>query len=246
MADAILTSSKGAVTLLAEDFDVPTSRITALPDCVDTTAFRPGVLAPDAALAIRASLGIPPDRQVVTYLGLLAEYQGTDHLIRAAARIVRERPTAHFLIMGFPGTDVYAAKAAAAGIANHVTFTGRIPYESAPHMLSLGQVAVAPKLSATEGSGKVLTYMAMGLPVVAFDTPVSRDYLGDDGVYAAAGDAEELAERILDLLVAPESACAIGDRLRARAEADFGWDRAGRTILGVYADVARAPLRDQG
>jgi hypothetical protein len=37
-----------------------------------------------------------------------------------------------------------------------------------------------PKLSETEGSGKLLNFMAVGLPAVAFDTPVAQ-YLGPDG-----------------------------------------------------------------
>ncbi len=61
--------------------------------------------------------------------------------------------------------------------AQDVAFTGKIPYDRAPEYLAFGDVAVAPKLSATEGSGKILNYMAMGLPVVAYDTPVSREYL---------------------------------------------------------------------
>jgi hypothetical protein len=35
--------------------------------------------------------------------------------------------------------------------------------------------------------------MAMGLPVVTFDTPVSREYLGEIGIYAAFGSVHELA-----------------------------------------------------
>ena len=38
----------------------------------------------------------------------------------------------------------------------------------------LGDVAVAPKMSETEGAGKIVNYLAMGLPVVTFDTQVSR------------------------------------------------------------------------
>jgi glycosyltransferase involved in cell wall biosynthesis len=147
--------------------------------------------------------------------------------------------------MGFPGTDVYAARAAAAGIGQHVTFTGRVDYDASPQYLALGCVAVAPKLSATEGSGKVLTYMATGLPVVAFDTPVSRDYLGEDGRYAAPGNSLQLAERIAELLEDPQARAATGDRLRRRAEQRFGWLAAGERILEVYDSVARQPVKEQ-
>lgn len=244
LADAIVTSSAPAARLLTDEFGIPAERVVSLPDCVDTESFKPGLVDSRAARELEASLGIPPGRQIVVYLGLLAPYQGTDHLLTAAAKVVAQRPSTHFLIMGFPGTDLYAARAAAAGLGDHVTFTGRVAFEAAPYHLALGSVAVAPKLSATEGSGKVLTYMAMGLPVVAFDTAVSRDYLGHHGRYAAPGDAEGLASRVLELLDDPEAARRLGAVLRRRAAESFAWDRAGRRILDVYdAVTGRAPLR---
>ena len=38
-------------------------------------------------------------------------------------------------------------------------------------------MAAAPKMSRTEGNGKIANYMAMGLPTVAFETPVAREIL---------------------------------------------------------------------
>jgi len=123
-------------------------------------------------------VGIPQDRTVVAYLGLLAPYQGTDLLLEAASIIQRVRRDVHYFIMGFPGVDTYRMKAIERGLADHVTFTGKVNYEDAPRYLRLGDVAVAPKVSETEGCGKLLNYMACALPTVAFDTPVSREYLG--------------------------------------------------------------------
>ena len=146
--------------------------------------------------------------------------------------------------MGFPGPHVYKAKADGMGLADHSTFTGRIAYEQAPGHLALGDVAVGPKMSATEGSGKLLNYMAMGLPVVAFDTPVSREYLAGHGSYAAPGDAGQLAERVLELVADRDGAARAGRRLRERAEASFDWLAAGRRLIGVYDALGvRAPAR---
>ena len=102
-------------------------------------------------------------------------------------------------------------------------------------------IAVAPKLSDTEGSGKILNYMAMGLPTVAFDVPVSREYMGDDGCYAAPGDARGLSDRIVELLDDPDGARALGQRLRARAVERYDWLHAGEVLLDVYGRVATAP-----
>ena len=154
--------------------------------------------------ALQARLNIPADRRIVVYLGLLNEYRGTGVLLDAAAQVLRGGLNVHFVIIGFPNIDRYRARAEALGIADRVSFPGGVPYDQAPLWLSLGDIAVEPKMSATEGAGKVLNYMAMGLPIVAFDIPVMREYLGDLGVYAPLGDATAFAGRIQALLGDPE------------------------------------------
>lgn len=239
-ADAIVVSSGHAAGQLTAEFAVDGRRLFALPDCVDGTAFRPGLLPAAEREDWRARLGIPAGRQVVAYLGLLARHQGTDLLLEAARRVVAARPDTHFLIMGFPGTDVYQAQAAALGLSEHTLFTGRVPYLEAPRWLALGDVAVAPKISLTEGSGKLLNYMAMGLPTVAFDTPVSREYLGADGVLVPLGDAAAFGDAILGQLADPVAAGQQAARLRQRALSDYDWLAAGEQLLALYDRLALA------
>jgi glycosyltransferase involved in cell wall biosynthesis len=107
-------------------------------------------------------------------------------------------------------------------------------------MLALGDVAVAPKISATEGSGKVLNYMAMGLPTVAFDTPVHREYLGELGIYARRGQADALAKALGWILAQEAHGRKVGVQLRERAQALYSWDRAGQRIEQVYGVVCKA------
>jgi len=233
--DVILTSTVHGARLLIEAFGARPERVIPFPDAVNTEVFRPPLPEEVPALQrLRDERGIPPGRRLVVYLGLLAPYQGTDLLLQAAARVVRRDPQVHFLIMGFPGEAMYQAQAAALGISDHVTFTGKVPYEQAPAYLRLGELAVAPKMSATEGSGKLLNYMATGLPVVAFDTPVSREFMGREGYYARFGDAESLAEWILYALHHPGESAERGRRLRERAIAHYSWKAAGQALLEIY------------
>jgi len=234
---AILTSSHHALQLLTNDFHCSPERVTAIPDCVNADLFAPAS-SQEKANSLKAGLGIPLDRQVVVYLGLLAEWQGTGLLLQAARQLVSRRPNVHFLIMGFPSVETYRCQAEELGLGAHVTFTGRVPYEQAPDWLSLGDVAVAPKTSETEGSGKLLNYMAMGLPTVAFDSPVSREYLGEFGTYARAGNAESLADALESLLVDGGRAQSLGQRLRQRAVQLYSWTHAGQRILDVYDRVS--------
>ena len=145
-------------------------------DGVDTDAFRPD-LDPGNLQAM-----VPPGRRTVVYLGLLTPYQGVDHLLRAIPQVLARVPQAHFLVGGYPNEEHYRQMAHELGIAEQVSFPGRIDYDQAARYLALGEVAVGPKLSETESNGKLYNYMACALPTVAFDTPASREILGDLGV----------------------------------------------------------------
>ena len=127
------------------------------------------------------------DAQVIVYLGILQDYQGIPHLIQAAKPVLERHPNTYFLIMGFPNQARYRQLAQSVGVSDRVLFPGRVPREQNPSHLALGDIAAAPKLSATEGAAKLLYYMAMALPVVAFDTPVSQEYLGEWGMCAEPG-----------------------------------------------------------
>ncbi|MFN8442296.1 MAG: glycosyltransferase family 4 protein [Caldilineaceae bacterium] len=231
----ILTSSANAQQLLISSFAIDDSRVALLPDCVNADAFRPRETFDAQQLQqLRSDLGIPEQAQLIVYLGLLAEYQGTGLLLRAMQRIIRQEPNVYLLLMGFPGVAYYQQLAQNLGIAERVIFTGKVPYVKAPTCLALGNVAVAPKLSISEGAGKLLNYMATALPTVAFDTPVAREYLGRHGLYAVRGDVTSLAKKLLSALNGGDGMANSGRQLRQRAIQLYSWETAGRQIVSIY------------
>jgi glycosyltransferase involved in cell wall biosynthesis len=238
----ILTSSANAERILIEQFQSDPARIRSLQDCVNTDEFRPAAaFASDELARLRVQLGIPADAKVIVYLGLLAEYQGTPHLLQAMQHLQARHEDVYLLLMGFPGVEYYQQQAAALGVRDRVIFTGRVFYEEAARHLALGQVAVAPKLSLTEGAGKLLNYMAMGLPTVAFDTPVAHEYLGMSGLYAKLGSVESLASHLNHVLEDPLLGERLGQQLRQRAVDHFQWQRAGAQLEAAYATLCDEP-----
>jgi glycosyltransferase involved in cell wall biosynthesis len=235
--DAILTSSGRAREILHQDFHVPRSRIRTLPDCANLTRFDPDKFSSEAKKQLRQRLGIPDGRIIVAYLGLLTDYQGIPHLIETAVRLKAAGENIHFLIMGYPNHVHYQNIAQAKQVADTITFTGKVEYRDAPFYLSLGDIAIAPKMSDTEGSGKVLNYMALGQPIVAYDSPVHREYLAEFGVYAASGDVGELTTAVAGLSHDPERRAWLGGQLRERARTQFSWDAAGRQIVNLYDEL---------
>lgn len=239
LPSAILTSSRQATDLLQDDFDVPTQRLQPLPDCADTTRFDPENFSAEAKQKLKQKLKLPLDRPIVAYLGLLTDYQGIPHLLQAAAKLKQRGELTHFLIMGYPNVDHYRQMAQRLGVMDMVTFTGKVEYRDAPFYLSLGDIAVAPKMSSTEGSGKLLNYMALAQPVVAYDSPVHREYLADLGVYAPLGDVNALAEAIAGLIHAPDDGRALGQQLRQRAITEYSWQRAGEEVVALYRRLTK-------
>ncbi|NWG19716.1 MAG: glycosyltransferase family 4 protein [Chloroflexi bacterium] len=243
-ADAVITSTHHAAVLLRRDDAIAPDRLHVVVDSVNTQRFRPFDGSPEWAAQrceLRRQLGIPAGRRIVVYIGLLAPYQGTNALIQAAQLVTARHPDVHFLIMGHPDPASYRAYAESLGVAGHVTLPGRIFYRDLHAYLALGEVAVAPKMSLTEGNGKISNYMAMGLPVVAFDTPVAREILGDCGIYAAYGSVGDLAAKVELALDQPALAEERGKCGRERAQRELSWERAAREIDAIYADVlARA------
>ena len=240
-SSVIFTSSAHAERLLLEQFDCDPAQVRAVPDCVNADVFLPAAAWDDAAqLELRRQLNIPDGHKVIVYLGLLAEYQGTGLLLQALQRILSLHPNVYLLLMGFPGVQHYRQQAKSLGIDHAITFTGRVSYHEVPRYLALGDVAVAPKLSLTEGLGKLLNYMSVALPTVAFDTPVAREYLGADGHLAVRGDVASLADKmIVSLFPTPTDKwnLEMGKRLRQRVIQLFAWDQAGQMIVNTYREL---------
>jgi len=220
-ADVVISSAPQAIGV---------SDLRVLYDGVDTTVFRPR--ADNAGL--RRSLGIPVAAKVVSYLGILGEYQGTDLLLHTAKKVITEIPEAVFLIMGYPHVGEYQQLSEELGIAGNTVFTGRVAYEDASRYLSLGQVAVAPKISKSEANQKILSYMACGLPTVAFDTAVNREMLDDTGMLVPLGDRDALARALVQVLGSETLQGNLAKAARRRVEDVFSWDGVGEKLEEIY------------
>ena len=219
-SDALIVNSTAARDMLAEKFSVSPSRPHVVPDAAGTHE-----RAPDPVV-VRKELGLDAG-PVIGYLGLMTEYQGVGTLVDAIPKILDKRPDAQILMMGFPDEE-YRRRVADAGLANAVRFTGRVAYEEIGRYLSAVDVAVSPKVVSTEGNGKLSTYLAMGLPTVAFDTPVNREIIGESGTLVTPLSADALAEALVRALDAPRP---------PGARAGVAWAEAVDGTLAAYDEA---------
>lgn len=228
----IIVSSNRIVDELKE-LNCDVSRCTNVKDGVNTDIFRPMKANQDIADKWGIDLSIPR----VLYLGLLESYQGIDIMLDAFETVKKNCSKVQFIIIGFPNIEKYKEVCIKKGIEKEVIFLGKVDYLHLAEHLSVASIAVAPKISKTEGNGKIYNYMAMGMTTIAFDTKVSREILGETGVYAKAGDQLDLAAKILYCIENEKECSKFGKLARERAIETLSWTEVGKRIDSVYRSL---------
>lgn len=195
-------------------------------DAVDTRLFTPR--EPDMKLAEKYHINVSQPR--VLFMGLLEEYQGADLMFEAFRQVYQQIPQTQFIIIGYPNIEKYKRLAEEFGIAENTIFIGKIKFEETPRYLSLASIAVAPKISTSEGDGKIYNYMAMQMGVVCFDRLISREIMGDAGLFAELKNTEDMAEKIIMLLTDSVLRKTLGHKARLRAEQELSTDLSAEKI----------------
>lgn len=214
-----------------------------------------GRVAPGRVFVVRSGPSLermrilPPDerlkrgrRYLVGYVGSMGRQEGIDYLLRAARHIVFDlgRADVHFGLVG-GGTSLEAMKALARelGVADYVTFTGRVPDEEMLAVLNTAEVCVNPdvanEMNDKSTMNKIMEYMALGKPIVQFDLAEGRYSAQRASLYAGKNDVFDLAARIVGLLDDPRLRAEMGAYGRRRVEEALEWRHEAPKLLGAYA-----------
>jgi glycosyltransferase involved in cell wall biosynthesis len=82
---------------------------------------------------------------------------------------------------------------------------------------------------------KIMEYMALKKPVVAFDLKETRVSGGDAALYATPNRVEDLADQILTLADDPSLREELGEKGRNRVEDVLQWKHSEKTLLEAYS-----------
>jgi glycosyltransferase involved in cell wall biosynthesis len=189
-------------------------------------------------------------RYLVGYVGVMGRQEGIDHLLRAAHHIVfsLQRRDIQFGLVG-GGTSLEQMKSLAAdlGVAEFVTFTGRVPDRELLAMLNTADVCVNPdvanEMNDKSTMNKVMEYMALGKPIVQFDLTEGRFSAQRASLYARKNDAVDFAKKIVELLDDPAQRAAMGAFGRRRVEEQLEWRHEAPRLLAAYDALWRGSAR---
>ncbi len=208
-----------------------TSRIEVVPSAVDGARFGAGA----RSTTMRARLGASDDDVVILLVARLAREKNLEIAIDAMSFA---GANARLAIVGEgPLRDELERRIAARGLAERVCLAGAIATVAMPDVYASADVFAFTSLTDTQGL--VLTEaQAAGLPVVAVDSPVAREVLGERARFVA-NDPHALA-------VALDATSPDAVRHAHAVDPRYALANHVASIRGIYASLAGAECRTFG
>jgi glycogen(starch) synthase len=213
-------------------FGVPETRLGTIPNGVAVDEFAPPA---EEVRALRRTLA-DDSTHLVLFAGRLEYEKGVQTVLHALERLVDRVGPVRFLIAGIGSySDELRGLVDELGLAHRVHFTGFLEERALRLHYAAADVCVAPSLY--EPFGLVATEaMACGTPVVVSDTGGLREIVVDGtGLTFPPRDAEQLADRIAEILTDDELAQRLVARGRERIRERYDWADVARRTADTYA-----------
>jgi glycosyltransferase involved in cell wall biosynthesis len=196
-------------------------------------SFQP--LEPDPELIRRAT-------HLIGYVGTIGPQDGVDYWLRAIREMVFTLGRRDFLAVIIGDGDAFASVKALAReleIEAYVCFTGRLSERESRKYLSAVSVCVQPDplspLNDKSTMNKLMEYMALGKPTVAFDLVETRFSAQEAAVYVRPNDVLEFAQRVVRLLDSPQERRRMGEAGRNRVARELAWEYSEPMLLRAYS-----------
>lgn len=204
---------------------------------IDARPYRVPVNVPEQ----KANLNVPVDAPIVGSVGRLSKQKSPIDFVRMAAIVHRYKPDVHFVWIGTgPLEPDVRDLTRELNLATVFHLPGQ--RQDVPTLLHIMDCLVMT--SRWEGFPLVvLEALASDVPIVATDIAGTCEAIenGQNGWLAPVGDADAMAEYVLDILDNPDRAAAFRAHGRKRIDDKFTPARMLSAIESIYLDVLASP-----
>lgn len=232
-----ITLSSAFADVLAREYGVRRRRISVIPGGLDTPRFAD----PPAAADARRRLGLPERLTLVTVRRLVPR-MGLELAIDALAELAPEWDAQLVIAGSGPERERLEGHARERGLADRVTFLGRVADEDLAVLYAAGDVCVVPSRQ-LEGFGYVaLEALASGTPVVAAGTGGLAELVGGlEPRWVVPADAGSLADAVRLVASAAGGLPSRPERVDYASRMD--WTNVLPRLLAVFEEAIAAGHR---
>lgn len=189
---------------------------------------------------VRREFGIAPHAPLITLVAKFSRRKGHLLFIKAIPMILENFPQARFMIVGggLEGHESYAREVREAGarfvLAQRLFFTGE--RGDVPEIMAASDVIVQCSVYDDPFPGVVLEAMALGKVVVATASGGIPEQItdGEDGLLFKMGDAQDLAQKVTEILANPKRGRALAQAAAEKLEHKFSFGKFVRELEELY------------
>jgi glycosyltransferase involved in cell wall biosynthesis len=194
--------------------------------------------------------GVLDDLHLV-YVGAMGPQDGIAELAEIFHMLVAEHGLAgaRMTVIGFgEEKQPLEQRLSAFGLGGQVTLTGRIDHARVLELVSEADVCIDPApcsdLNHRTTMVKIVEYLSLGRPTVAYALRETSRTAGDAAVLAPCGDRARFVAAIVAFARSPELRDEYAARARRRAS-DLGWESSEKALLEGYARLFPMSVRDR-
>src|SRR3989338_8594349 len=236
-ADAITTCTNRARNLLVERKHVPIECVTVVPNWIDAMPYDHA----QATGALRAVLKLE-SAFLMVFPGILGPTQGLDFVLDVA-KVLRDHAHIHFVFVGDGTETEHLQKRVRDEEINNVHFRPFVSPDAYPSLLKeadAGLLSLRMDCKTPTVPGKLYSFMASGLPVVAFLNPESEGHeiiqTAQCGLVMKSRDAAAAARLVLQLAKDAEARKRYGESGRAYVKRYVTKEVCISQLLGLLVD----------
>ena len=188
----------------------------------------------------REKLGLPPNKNMILFVGNLIPYKGPNVLVNAMPMIVEEVPDTELVFVGSGGMRSELEELSKKlRIERYVKFAGFVEESLKPLYYRAADVFCLPSTLNTEVFPIVLLEAsASGIPMVVSDLVTFRCIIdeGYNGLFTKRRDESNLADVIISLLENEEVRNTMSMNARKNVE-EYSWERIAGETEKVYKGI---------
>lgn len=214
LASRVFANSVSTKNDLIETFNVPSNKITVIPNAVRKPEFQTSV-----------------DDNLITFVGRMHPSKGIDTLLKAMPNVVTKFPKIRLQIIGGGDQQPFVELAEKLQVSNNVVFRGRQTKDVLLRELSRSYFSLVP--SVVEAFGFVIIEsFSVCTPVIGSNSSGIAEVIrhGQDGFLFETGNSDDLAEKMLHLLADKELRDKFGQNCHCRFAEEYEIDNVAEVV----------------